>query len=59
MVLRVGAERLGREARLFVRKNPADSDEGVVGKSGTTSFHVEWRSPFVRNAPAKVVGGSR
>ena len=30
VVLRVDAERLGTRAKLFVRKNPADSDEGVV-----------------------------
>ena len=57
--MRVDAEKLGRETRSFVKKRPADSDEGVVDRSGTTSFHVEWMSPFVRNAPAKVVGGSR
>ena len=57
--MRVDAEPLGRETKSFVRKSPADSDKGMVDRSGTTPFHVEWRSPFVRNAPAKVVGGSR
>ena len=57
--MRVDAEPLGRETKSFVRKSPTDSGEGMVDRSGTTSFHVEWRSPFVRNAPAKVVGGSR
>ena len=57
--MRVDAELLGRETRSFVRKSPADSDEGVVDRSGTTPFHVEWRSPFVHIAPARVVGESR
>ena len=59
MGLRVDAEPFDPEIRSLVRKSPADSDKGVVDRSGTTPFHVEWRSPFVRNAPAKVVGGSR
>ena len=57
--MRVDAEQFDPEIRSLVRKSPADSDEGVVGRSGTTPFHVEWKSPFVRNAPAKVVGGPR
>ena len=51
--MRVDAEQLGRETRSFVRKSPTDSDEGVVGRSGTTSFHIEWRSPFVHDAPVR------
>ena len=57
--MRVDAERFDPEIRSFVRKSPADSDGGVVDNSGTTSFHVEWRSPFVHSAPARVVGESR
>ena len=50
MGLRVDAEPFDPEIMSLVRKSPADSDEGVVDKSGTTSFHIEWRSPFVQCA---------
>ena len=57
LILHGGAVGCAWTPSKLVRKNTADSDKGVVRRSGTTSFHVEWRGPFVQSTGSQLVAG--